>query len=338
MRRARAALAVGVLGTGLLLGALAEARTHPEARTGVPAMVRRSLPAVVSITTRQIEHDQFNRPVTSRGLGSGIIVDRRGYILTNAHVVDGAEQIKVTLSDGRVFRAAFVGKDGFTDLAVIRIEAGHLPWLRLGDSGRLAVGETVIAIGSPLWLEGGPTVTAGVVSALGRSMEDPGLPVLHGMIQTDAAINAGNSGGPLLNLAGNVVGINTAMVASAHGIGFAVSSAMAKPVVAALIATGRVVRPTIRLEAVTLTPQVAYANDLPIERGALVLRVDAGGAADAAGLEAGDVITAVEGRVVRDLHQFHEQLARHRIGEEISMNVWRVGTTLTLRPRLEEYR
>ena len=332
------AFVAGVLGVAVLFAALAEARSHPEGRTGVPAMVRRALPAVVSITTRQIEHDQFNRPVTSRGLGSGIIVDRRGYILTNAHVVDGAEQIKVTLTDGRAFRATLVGKDGFTDLAVIRIEAGNLPALRLGDSRRLAVGETVIAIGSPLWLEGGPTVTVGVVSALGRSMEDPGLPVLHGMIQTDAAINAGNSGGPLLNLAGEVVGINTAMIASAHGIGFAVSSTMAKPVVAALIATGRVIRPTIRLEAVTLTPQVAYANDFPIESGALVVRVDPDGAAEAAGLEAGDVITAVAGRAVRDLHQLHDQLARQRIGEEIPLSVWRAGTTLTLRPRLEEYR
>src|SRR6266508_6184051 len=273
-----------------------EARTHQTGSQPVPRIVARALPAMVSVTTRLIERDQFNQPVPTRGSGAGFIVDGRGYVFTNFHVVDGAEEVKVTLSDGRLFRGAVVGADRFTDLALLKIDGSRFATVGLGDSSRLAVGETVIAIGSPLWLEGGPTVTVGVVSALGRSMEDPGLPVLHGMIQTDAAINAGNSGGPLLNLAGEVVGINTAMIASAHGIGFAVSSAMAKPVVGALIATGHVIRPTIRLEAVTLTPQVAYANDLPIEHGALVVRVDPDGAAEAAGLEAGDVITAVAGR------------------------------------------
>jgi S1-C subfamily serine protease len=313
----------------------AEARSHPEGRSGVPAMVRRVLPAMVSIATRQIERDQFNRAVPTRGLGSGFIVDRRGYVLTNNHVVEGADQIKVTLADGRAFRAALVGGDRFTDLAVLKIDGQGLATVPLGDSGRLSVGETVVAVGSPLWIEGGPSVTSGVVSALGRSMEEPGLPTLHDLIQTDAAINPGNSGGPLLNLAGHVVGINTATIPSAHGIGFAIAINTAKPVLRELIAAGRVVRPSLGLVAVSVTPQVAYANDLTVERGVLVLRLEDGSPAEAVGVEPGDVITALDGRPVRNLHDLHGRLFRHRVGEEVSLSVLRGGQVLTVRPVLQ---
>jgi serine protease Do len=314
----------------------AEARSHVEGRVGVPAMVARVLPSVVSITTRQIERDQFNQPVPTRGLGSGFVIARQGYVLTNNHVTDGAEDIKVALTDGRVFRAVLVGADRFSDLAVLKIEGKSLPTLPLGDSARLAVGETVVAIGSPLWIEGGPSVTTGVVSALGRSMEQPGLPMLHNLIQTDAAINPGNSGGPLLNLRGQVVGINTAVIASAHGIGFAISVGMAKSVIRELIAHGRVVRPSLRIDAVSLTRQLAYTNDLPIDRGALVIRVEDAGAGQAAGIEPGDVITSVGGKPIIDLHHFHEELARHRIGDSVDVSIWRDGQAVTLRPTLEE--
>jgi len=315
-----------------------EAQVRSEGRSDVPRVVARLLPAVVSITTRRIERDQFNQPVPTRGLGSGVIVDTRGHILTNSHVVEGAEEIKVTLSDERSFRAKLVGADAFTDLAVLKIDGKNLPTAPLGDSARLAVGETVIAIGSPLWIEGGPTVTVGVVSALGRSMEQPGLPLLHNLIQTDAAINPGNSGGPLLNLRGQVVGINTAVIPSAHGIGFAISSDSVKPVVKELITNGRIVRPSLGIDAVSLTPQVAYANELPVARGALVVRVAENSAADVAGLRLGDVVTALAARMVKDLHQLHEALARHRVGEAVDITVWREGRTFSLRAVLEEYR
>ncbi len=324
------------LAFALLSACSGQARSHPEGRAGVPAMVARAVPAVVSITTRQIERDQFNQPVPTRGLGSGIILDRRGYVVTNNHVVDGADDIKVALTDGRVFRATRVGADRFSDLAMLKIAGNDLPALPLAASPRLAVGETVVAIGSPLWIEGGPTVTTGVVSALGRSMEQPGLPNLHNLIQTDAAINPGNSGGPLLNLRGDVVGINTAVIASAHGIGFAISAGTAKPVVEELIAKGRIVRASLGVTAVSLTPQIAYTNDLPIERGALVLRVDEGGVGEAAGVEPGDVITSVGGRPVTDLHHLHEVLGQHRVGEVVDVSVWREGRVVTLRPVLGE--
>jgi len=334
----RLSVAVVVLaGVGMLAGVTdAESRTHDAGSSLVPRIVARALPAVVSITTRQIEYDQFNQPASTRGLGSGFLLDRSGHVLTNNHVVEGAEEIKVALTDGRVFRAARVGADRFNDLAVLKIEGRGLPVLRLGASSKLAVGETVVAIGSPLWIEGGPTVTAGVVSALGRTMEQPGLPMLHNLIQTDAAINPGNSGGPLLNLRGEVVGINTAVIASAHGIGFAISTSTIKPIVRTLLAHGRVARASLGIVAVSVTPQVAYANELPMERGALVVRVEAGGAGEAAGLEAGDVITAIAGKPARDLHQLHEVLSRHRAGEAIEISVWREGQALTLQPILKE--
>ena len=313
----------------------AEARSHLDGRVGVPAVVARVLPAVVSITTRQIERDQFNQPIPTRGLGSGIIVDRRGYILTNSHVVEGAEEIKVTLADERSFPGVLVGADPLNDLAVLKIDGKRLPVALLGDSARLAVGETVVAIGNPLWIEGGPTVTVGVVSALGRSMEEPGLPVLHNLVQTDAAINAGNSGGPLVNLAGRVVGINTAVIASAHGIGFAISVNTVKPILKTLIETGRVVRPTLGLDGVSVTPQRAYANGLSVERGALVTRVEPGGPAEAAGIQPGDVITAVAGESVRDLHYFHAALERRRVGDAVEITLWRDGKTLSARPVLK---
>lgn len=297
----------------------------------LPAIVARALPAVVSITTREIDRDQFNQEVVRRGLGSGFIVDPRGYVLTNHHVVDGASEIKVALTDGRRFRAALVGADRVTDLAVLKIDGGKLPTLALGASRRLRIAETVIAIGSPLWLEGGPTVTVGIVSALGRSMEQEGLPALHGLVQTDAAINAGNSGGPLVDLDGRVIGINTALIPTAHGIGFAISIDSARPVLRALITSGRVERGSLGLAAVSVTPQLAWANDLPMEQGVLVTRVDAGGPAADAGLVAGDVIARLDDGVVKGLHDLHEALARRRAGQVVDLEVWRAGDTVRLR-------
>lgn len=333
-RNIAVALAIAVA----LLPPPAAARSDFTGRRVIPTIVRKAMPAVVSITTRRIEQNQFNQSVPTRGLGSGFIVDPHGHILTNLHVVDGANEIKVALADGRRFAATLIGADRFTELAVLKIKGAGLPALPLGEPRRLEVGESVIAIGNPLWIEGGPTVTVGIVSALGRSMEEEGLPVLHNLIQTDAAINPGNSGGPLLDLDGRVVGINTALIPSAHGIGFAVSAVTARPVLRALIATGRVVRPSIGVYAVSVTPQVAYANDLPMERGALIIRTERQGPAEAAGLKSGDVITGVDGRPVTDLHHFHDLLSTHRVGQTVTVSLWRNGDALTVPVRLDERR
>jgi serine protease Do len=323
------ALASAVLGS-----AATNARTHTADRAGIPAMVKQALPAVVSVVTRGIGRDEFNQPQVTRGLGSGVIVDRRGIVLTNNHVVEGADEIKVMLPDERAFDATLVGADPLTDLAVVRINGKNLPSLPLGDSARLAVGQPLVAIGNPLWIEGGPTVTVGVVSGLGRSMEQAGLPILHNLIQTDAAINPGNSGGPLLTLDGRVVGVNTAVIASAHGIGFAISINDAKPILTALLTGGRISRPWLDLVAVSITPAIAYAIGLPVDRGALVLRVLSGSPAEAAGFQPGDVITAIAGRPVKNLHHFHETLFRQRPGDAVDVTVRREGQTVVLQPVL----
>jgi len=330
---------VVILMVGLTLPAQAGTRQPKE--TAIPAITARVLPSVVSITTRRIERDQFNKPVPKARLGSGVIVDRQGHILTNNHVVEGFEEFKVTLSDGRTFRGALIGGDRFTDLAVLKIEGTDLRALPLGDSDKLAIGETVIAIGSPLWIEGGPTVTVGVISGKGRSMEepdDPDEPTLHNLLQTDAAINPGNSGGPLLNLKGEVVAINTAIMPSAHGIGFAIPINNARPILKALLATGRIVRSTMGVVAVSVTPQLAFTNDLKVESGALVVRVEKGGPAEAVGLKPDDVIVAFGGKVVQGLHHFHALLAERNPGETVEVTVWRDGETLTFSPVLVEDR
>jgi serine protease Do len=320
---------------------VADARAHNDVRRGVPGIVARVLPSVASITARRIDTDQFNKSTTKAGLGSGVIVDRQGHILTNNHVVEGFEELKVTLPDGRTFRANLVGGDFFTDLAVLKIEGKDLRPLPLGDSSKLAIGQTVIAIGSPLWIEGGPSVTMGIISGKGRSMEEadePDQPMLHDLLQTDAAINPGNSGGPLLNLRGEVVGINAATMPSAHGIGFAIPINNAKPVMQILLTHARIVRPSMGVTAVSVTPQLAFTNDLKVERGALVVRVDKDGPAAAVGMQPDDIIIAVGSDVVEDLHHFHDLLLRRKPGETVQVTVWRNGETLTLYPALAQDR
>ena len=310
---------------------------RPTERARIPALVARVLPSVVSITARRIEKDQFNKTTPRAGLGSGVVVDRQGHILTNNHVVEGFEEFKVTLPDGRTFRGTLVGGDFFTDLAVLKIDGKNLRALPFGDSSKLAIGKTVIAIGSPLWIEGGPTVTVGVISGKGRSMEEadePDQPMLHDLLQTDAAINPGNSGGPLLNLRGEVVGINTAVMTSAHGIGFAIPINNAKPAIKTLLAHGRIVRPSMGVTAVSVTPQLAFTNDLQVESGALVVRVDEGGPAAAVGMQPDDVIIAIGSEVVGNLHHFHDLLFRRKPGETVQVTVWRNGETLPLLPAL----
>ena len=314
------------------------AHAQPPQSTGVPAVVAKVKPAVVNIATRQLSYDALLRPVPAQGIGSGVIFDARGYVLTNHHVVEGAQQIRVILPDGRAFPGKLVGADPLTDLAVVKIDGRDLPTARLGDSSKLEVGETVIAIGNPLGLEGGPTVTVGVVSAVARSIEEPGGAGLYDLVQTDAAINPGNSGGPLVRMAGDVIGINTAIIQQAQGIGFAISINSAKPIVQELLAHGRVVRPFIGIVPVSVTPQIASAYDLPVDHGVLVARLDPRGPAARAGMRAGDIIVALGGHPVKSLGELRIAIGQHKIGETVDLAVRREKTSVTLKVTLAEMR
>ncbi len=282
----------------------------------VAAAVR---PAVVSIAS-EVTVQMFFQSIPQEGVGSGVIFDAKGYILTNNHVVEGATKITVTLPDGRVFEdATIVGRDPDTDLAVVKIAGDNLPVARLGDSGKLRIGEWVIAIGNPLALEGGPTVTVGVVGAVARSVEEQNGAILDDLIQTDAAINPGNSGGPLVNLAGEVVGINTVIAAEAQNIGFAVSINTAKPVVDSILAQGRVVRPYIGVDLLRVTAALALRYGLSVNQGALITRVSRNTPAFQAGLRAGDVIVRFDGTQITSDSQLKRAILQREVGDTVQV-------------------
>ncbi|MDY6908305.1 MAG: trypsin-like peptidase domain-containing protein [Chloroflexota bacterium] len=297
-------------------------------------------PAVASITVGAVSYNIFLQPVPEEKAGSGFLVDPRGYIVTNNHVVEGAESILVTIPDGRSFDATVVGTDPLTDLAVIAIEGEGLPTVSFGDSSTLAVGEWVVAIGNALDLPGGPTVTVGVVSALGRTIQEQNGVTLYDVIQTDAAINPGNSGGPLINLQGEVVGVNTAKVTAVEvsGVGFAVSANTAASVVAELIEKGSVSRPYLGVSLVTVTPNIAEAYGLATQEGALVYQVAPGSPAEGVGLAPLDVIVGMAGEPIATADDVVLAIRSHEIGDRISLTFFRgstqrqVSVTLTARP------
>ena len=296
----------------------------------VPQVVAKVRPSVVQISARRVSYDIFLRPVPSEGLGSGIIYDSRGHILTNSHVVGEEQDVQVILPDGRKFGGEVMGRDPITDLALVIIKSKDLPYTRLGDSSKLEIGETLIAIGNALGLEGGPTVTVGVVSALNRSIEDPTGIALSELIQTDAAINPGNSGGPLINQKGEVVGINTAAIPSAHGIGFAIAINSAKPVAKELLEIGMVVRPWLGIVPITITPGLAAIYDLPLKEGVLVARVEKGNPAAEAGLQTGDIITALAGEKVKSVAELRAVIAKKKLGDRVDLEINRDKKKLTM--------
>src|ERR1041384_913914 len=281
--------------------------------------------SVVNIASVRMVQDQLFRVFPVEGVGSGIIVDGKGFILTNNHVVDEAQKLKITLKDGNVFNGVVVGTDEVTDLAVVRVDSKEaLPFARLGDSDQLKIGQIVIAIGNPFGLTGGPTVTAGIISSLNRKIQfDKGVLEL---IQTDAAINPGNSGGPLLDTNGKVIAINTAKMPYAHGIGFAVPINIAKSVVNELIQNGRVVnRPWIGISYVKITRQLAQYYRLPSTEGVLIANVEPRSPADYAGLRKGDIIEAIDGKRIDDTVEISLNLRKKNIADRIIMSVNRYG-------------
>ncbi len=272
----------------------------------------------------------FRHPPTEqreRSLGSGFLLSADGYILTNEHVVSGAEEIKVRLTDQRVFPAKLVGVDPKTDVAVIKIDTEEpLPVVVLGDSDRLRVGQWALAIGNPFGLDS--TLTVGVISATGRT--DVGIEDYENFVQTDASINPGNSGGPLLNIYGEVVGVNTAIVASGQGIGFAIPINLAKLIADQLISTGEVTRGWLGVSIQSLDAELAASFGLDRVTGALVTQVLPDTPAAVAGLRRGDVLLTFDGKPVRGVRELQLLVASSPLGREIPIEVLREGTRLTL--------
>ncbi len=294
-----------------------------QASTGIelttPELVRVLTPSVVHIAA---EVDLFNQR-TSRGVGTGVIVDEQGHILTNNHVVEGARLITVTLNDGRVLTAKVVGLDPTTDLAVLRIDATDLQPATLGDSSLLLVGSDVIAIGHALDLEGGPTVSKGVVSALNRVLQADPHTTIAGLIQTDAAINPGNSGGPLSDLSGQIIGINTAIIESGHGIGFAINSNEAQAIMLQLIENGFVDRAFLGIVPVNITRGIAENLGLPVQQGIGIGSIVPGFPAAAAGLQKFDIIVALGDDAILNTAYLARFLAEHQPGERVTVTYYR---------------
>jgi Do/DeqQ family serine protease len=270
----------------------------------------------------------------TQATGSGVIVDAsQGYVLTNAHVVENETSITVTTKDNRKFPAKLIGRDADTDVAVLKIEPGHLTAVPLGDSDKLQVGDYVVAIGNPFGL--GQTVTSGIVSALGRGL---GIEGYEDFIQTDASINPGNSGGPLVDLRGNLVGINTAILAPSGGnigIGFAVPINMARRVMDQLERYGEVKRGRIGITIQDLTPDLAQAMNTSRTAGAVIAKVQPGSAADRAGLRSGDLVVTANGVAIRDGAQLKNTIGLGRIGDDVKLAVDRGGSEHTVDVHIE---
>jgi S1-C subfamily serine protease len=311
-------------------------------------------PAVANIVTRTLEYDVFMEPVPVEGAGSGFVIDPRGYILTNFHVVQGAQAISVILGDRSHYDAKFVGADERNDIALVKIDpkGKTLPALTMGDSENLQVGQRVLAIGNPFGFQS--TLTTGVVSALGRTVQTGQTTVIDGAIQTDAAINQGNSGGPLLNSHGDVIGINSAIYTpsgTTAGIGFAIPINTAKQIAQDLITEGRVRRASMGVEARVLTPEVAEALRLPVNEGLLLESVNPGGAAAKAGLRGGDrqavlgmrrillggdVVTAIDGRPITGQMDLSLALNRKRPGDIVKVDYYRGGQKMEAQVTLSD--
>ncbi|WP_448561153.1 HhoA/HhoB/HtrA family serine endopeptidase [Trichothermofontia sp.] len=310
-------------------------------KTAGPAVVRIDASRTVTGQVPEMFNDPLfryffgNVPIPppqehQRGVGSGFILDREGHIMTNAHVVEGADTVKVTLKDGRTFEGQVLGTDPATDVAVVKITGDNLPTVVLSDSDHIQPGEWAIAIGNPLGLDN--TVTVGIISATGRSSGQVGVPDKRvDFIQTDAAINPGNSGGPLLNARGEVIGMNTAIIQGAQGLGFAIPINIAQQVAQQLITTGKVEHTYLGIQMVTLTPEVQQEINSNLnsglsvdeDKGILVVKVMPNSPAAQAGLRAGDVIQAINGQSVTDAAEVQKLVAKKAVGDRLTLTVKR---------------
>jgi 2-alkenal reductase len=299
----------------------------------------KATPAVVRIMVSGSANSGDFGVIPPSGVGSGVIYDSNGWILTNRHVVEGGETFDVELKDGRHFQGTVYGIDTLTDLAIVKVEATDLPVAALGESDALKVGQLVVAIGSPLGTYSN-SVTSGIVSATGRTIQTDGSSrPLNNLIQTDAAINPGNSGGPLLDADANVIGINTAIASGSNGIGFAIPIDIARPIMAQAVAGEPLARPYLGISFVSLDRRYSEANNLPVMDGAYVGGQDAQGnsqgvvsgtPAEAAGIKDGDIITKIGDKVVDSEHPLDAVLSQFSPGDKVAVEVLRDGQTVTL--------
>lgn len=299
--------------------------------------------AVVTVINKQTfaGFGQSSSELQPAGSGTGFIVSDDGYIITNNHVVEGSDSLSVLFVDGTEVDATLVGTDAITDIAVIKIDQKVPATVEIGDSSTLRVGEDIVAIGSALG-EYTNTVTQGIVSGLGRSLDSQGGAGMENMIQHDAPINPGNSGGPLLNMQGQVVGVNTAVVrqaepgVTAEGLGFAIPSNTVKDIASQLIENGQVVRPFLGISYQLINPQIAAAQNLPVDHGAFIADVVAGGPAATAGVQANDIVTAIDGQEISQTTSLQDILFQHKPGDTVELTIARgtTGETVTVQVTL----
>jgi S1-C subfamily serine protease len=336
----RSFMLIGVA-AGIVLANFSALWAMTEEERNTISVYKKAAPGVVNITSTVLERDFFFGLVPREGAGSGAVIDSKGYILTNNHVIKDARRIEVTLADGSKWPGRLVGTDPDNDLAVIRIEAPaeKLKPIPLGSSSDLQVGQKVLAIGNPFGL--GETLTTGIISSLGRSIRSESGFLMEDLIQTDAAINPGNSGGPLLDSEGRIIGINTAIFSPSGGsvgIGFAIPVDAARRILPDLLEKGYVAHAWMGVSLFPLTPGLAKALDLPVSRGALVVEVMKGGPADKAGLRGGtkmvqvgnamlpvggDVITAMNGEAVNSSEDLVRRLRKHKPGDQVRLKILR---------------
>ncbi|HYR04005.1 MAG TPA: trypsin-like peptidase domain-containing protein [Nitrososphaerales archaeon] len=306
-----------------------------ELESQITGAVERLSESVVEIDSTRLATDYRFGVVPVEGQGSGVIIDARGMIVTNNHVIDESTRVQVNLKDGRTFVGEVVGTDPATDVALVKINGENLPFATLGDSEKLKVGQIVLAIGNALGLPGAPTVSMGLIGALGRPL--PGTDfVVEGLIQTDAAINPGNSGGPLADLDGKVIGMNTAMIPFAQGMGFAIPSETIKRIMDQISRHGRVVRPWLGISGMDVNKFVARRYNLPVEQGVLLAEVLNEGPARDAGLRVGDIVAKIGDSKVEGMKDLVGALSHLTIGDEVSVQFVRNGTSYETKLRLRE--
>jgi S1-C subfamily serine protease len=293
--------------------------------------------SVVNVSTVHLYHDYMFHTVPVRGVGSGFVFDEDGDIMTNSHVIEGARSVNVALYDGRRYRGGLVGSDTRHDVAVIRTDSNNIGecCVEFGDSEKLEVGQPVYAIGNPLGLAGGPTVTAGVVSALERSIQsEKGL--FENLIQTDAPINPGNSGGPLVDAEGRVIGINTAIIPYAQGIGFAIPVNIARDLAEQILKYGRVITPWLGIIGLNIDKRIASYYGLASDKGVLVMRVVHGSPSHLARISEGDVILSMDGIEIKSVEELRKEVGRRKVGDRVKLLVLRDAYRWEVEVVLEE--